>query len=1229
MKWTDEQQQIIDSRHSNLLVAAAAGSGKTAVLVERIIQMVTDTNNPIDIDKLLVVTYTNAAAAQMREKIGKALEEKLREDSYNDHVAKQMALIHRANIITIDSFCLKIVRENFNSLGIDPTSRVADTAEMDLIKSDVLGELLEDKYQEGQENYLNFVECFSQDKTDENIETIVNKIYTIASSYSYPSLWLEKAKKAILFEDERQLNEALWMINLIDKTKITIGDIKETILKLIEICDKPYGPYMYKEALIKDIEWMDEIASCKLYQHFAEAFSIKPATLKSCRDKDVDANLMLNVKATRDKYKKVLKDLNVFGSPVEDIISDMKNVAETVEVVIDLVMEYSKRLDIVKRKKNIMEFADVEHMALTVLCQGYDEEGRVIPSNIAKKISKKYEEVFIDEYQDSNFLQEDILTCVSRSHMGEYNIFMVGDVKQSIYKFRMARPDLFIDKYNTYKEHGDFKKIELKNNFRSRNTVLESINYIFYQIMTESVGGIKYNKEAALVPGRAFVDTELPVSKETELIIIEKDEEGDSKSKIEAEAKVIAQRIKELVDIEPLFIVNEHTDGYRKAQFGDIVILLRSIKGWADVFSKILMDEGIPVHTNSDKGYFDTVEIKTILCMLSIIDNRYMDLEFAAVLRSYIGGISDEELAVITIKQRRLRKDRSLYNGVNTYIDSGDNIELVIKLKRIISLLEELKLDKKHMSISQIIWKILNVTGYFNYVGTMPSGKRRQSNILLLIEKANKYEETSYKGVFNFLRYIEKLKNHDLDFGEVNVSGERENAVRIISMHKSKGLEFPIVFVAGLGKQFNNMDMRESIVVHPDYFLGPKLVDISQRRWSNTLVRGVLGNAIKNENTAEELRILYVAMTRAEEKLILTGGVNDLVNVIESMKPLAQREEVPLPYTTIIKEKSCLGWIIAALMRNMEFAKTMEEIPAKLDKKQENYVDCKYELDHIIQLENANFKVKFVSAGDLEIGEVNKVLQLSTIEDKMLAFELQEVDLNLVEMFKNRFQWQYKDLLATKVKGKISVTELKKLKQKKVETSEKVNKEQDKVTMLDSQKPVEVEATTLGTGVHRIMELIQFEHIKSIENIRDFINTMIINELIDQKVADIISVEKIYQLINGELGQRMLSAFSKEELFREQQFVAGLPMKDVYPDNQSEEIIIIQGIIDAYFIEDNKIVIVDYKTDRVSSKDGTQVLIDRYESQLNYYGKILGQITGMDIKEKIIYSFALDKSIIV
>lgn len=1258
MKWTDMQQKVIDSRFGNLLVSAAAGSGKTAVLVERIIEMVMGKNSEgekvydeMDIDELLVVTFTRAAAAQMKEKIADVLEKLTEEMYYDEHLVKQISLLPKAEITTIDSFCLSIVKENFNLLGIDASFDIADDAEMELIKSDVMDEFLEECYQEGTPDFYALIESLARKESDHAIIDLIHRIAKIATSFPRPYIWLQQAKDALCIESYEQLSEAPWYQAYEEYVRLVLRSAEKMAEDCLGICNQDQGPAGYAKAIEADLEMLDSFINIKELDNLCDE-TIKFATLGRNKAEQTDEKLQATVKTIREKYKKSIKDALSELVPSDVILAEIKMMSGQLTTLLDLTERYMQKLAAVKREKSLYEFHDIEEFALQVVCKGYDENGHATPSETGCAISKRYREIFIDEYQDSNFLQEDILQCVSGHGKDINNMFMVGDIKQSIYRFRMARPDLFLEKYRTYtNEPSDNHKLILSNNFRSRELILDIVNAVFFPLMGEDLGGIDYNEEAALQPppkihagqDNTNVKVQSDIEADTiktqfkskadhkgELILIEHDTSDmeDSPDKYAAEAVVIANRINQLVNGEEPYYVEDHidTDGnpvYRKATYRDIVVLARGVKNLAAAFDESFEKAGIPLYIESENGYFDAVEVQTILSMLAIIDNAYLDYELAAVLRSPLVDMNEDELAyLVGIFNRDFHENDGnrklssvyLYEKILYYVNFNRNMdsehyvnkeqnlntekdkEIVSKLKPFLELLFYLKQNRNYMTISEMIHYILNETGYYWYVGAMQMGKRRQANLDMLIYRADSYENSSFKGLFHFLRYVDRLKIHDIDFAEANTFGEQEDAVRVMTIHKSKGLEFPIVFVCNLGKRFPNMEAKESVVIHSDYYLASFAVDPVLRMKKNTFMRRALLQAGKQEMYAEEMRILYVALTRAKEKLIMTGCVDNIEKLKEKCMLTTLRHQ-KLSYIDKTLALGYIQWILAALMNWDRLDDCIDLIYTNAS---EGY--------HVFEAWNAS--------------HVRKEMQTETLIS----------DEKIYEQVKANLLWKYPYEKKRQIKSKMSITEIKKLQNQGEENPGGTFYEQ-KSSLNSSEIPVlaimktekSVMGNEVGTVMHKIMELIDFNKCSEWE-VAEQVDTIFKQGIIEEAFRPYISCKKIYQMLNSELGRRMAHADTLGKLRREQQFYIAMKPENVLPDydDQSDEPIVVQGIIDAYFIENDKVYLMDYKTDRVEAIDE---LVDRYRVQLDKYAETIEQITGYPVAGKCIYSFHLEEQI--
>ena len=1272
VSWTTEQQQVIDLRNRNILVSAAAGSGKTAVLVERIVKIITDKNHPVDIDHLLIVTFTNAAAAEMRERIGNAIEKALDEQPGNEHLLRQLTLIHNAQITTIDSFCLYVVRNHFHEIDLEPNFRIGDEGELKLLREDVLGRVLEQNYEEPSEAFSDFVEGYASGRTDVALNEMILQLYEFSRSYPWPEKWLDSFVGAYRIETREELDRAEWLAPLTENICFVLKDCEQLLKQALAITQQDDGPDMYEKAVQSDLEKYEGLSRLTSFCELSGALSdIKYDRLASSRGFEGDPDKLELVKSLREQAKDVVKKLckqYFFCSP-EMMIEQLERTEPMLEEVVRLTKQFADEFAAAKRRKNLVDFHDVEHFALQILVDEETEKAK----KTAEEFRDTFEEIMIDEYQDSNEVQETLLRSISREERGENNIFMVGDVKQSIYRFRLARPELFMKKYDSYSlEESTTQRIDLHKNFRSREEVLTCTNDIFYKIMARSLGNVEYDAEAALYPGASY-----PVSADftPEILLagsndelLEDTELSDKKT---LEAKIVAEEIRHLMKTQP--VTDKATGELRAARYSDIVILLRSLSGWADSLVEVLNGNGIPAHTVSSTGYFSTVEVQTVLSMLRLLDNPRQDIPMAAVLRSPMAGLTDEELAVLRLEdgsvpfhEAVLELAEGLYEedgqkeisdseadseadqkqGRNADGKKEDDIETTAhrKLLKFYKKYRQLRQLVPDTPIHELIEIILRETGYGHYVAAMPAGNRRTANLNMLLEKAAAYEKTSYKGLFHFVRYIDELQKYDVDFGEADMVGENEDVVRIMSIHKSKGLEFPIVIVSGMGKNFNKQDTRSKMVLHPELGIGLDYMDGKKRIKSPTIAKKAIAKQIELENLGEELRVLYVALTRAKEKLILTGTLKDAAEKVEFYRQqanLSKAADRPLSYLTREGASGYLDWILPAVL---------------------SYGD--------------KYPVRIVGAAELVLDEVEN--QLEQNEDLTERIEeIEAADTQLVGQLKQRFSQRYPYQTDILRKNKYSVSELKhramreKFEAEQEETIPAFLEEpvtptiplfiqrQEKITPDQnvSGQGVQVNRGALrGTAVHRVMECYDFTSEKSVQEQMDAMEK---EEKITADMRTLVKERIVADFVSSETGKRMALAQRMGALYREKPFVMGFTEEElenygfgagaqmieneVQTENAQQEIVLenvsrenhmheedltlIQGIIDVFWIEDDGITVLDYKTDRV---DTAQELIDRYATQLKLYADALERVFAtrkLKVKEILIYSFRLEKLI--
>ena len=1250
MTWTDDQRRVIESQNRNLLVAAAAGSGKTAVLVERIIRMVTDKDDPVGLDRLLVMTFTNAAAAEMRERIGAAVERELLLDPDNDHLQQQAALLPQAPITTIDSFCLKLIRENFDRLSIDPLFRIGDEGELLLLQGEVLEQLIEDEYGEGGEEFHHFVESYALGKSDDKVKDYIMQVYRFAQSNPWPSDWIRKCRQELSDLKEESLKDSPWMEFLLHDVHLQAGEWAEQLRKAEAVCGEENGPAPYLPMVAASRMRMEALMEVKDYGELAKWARV-PAfdRLAAVRGKDVDPEKKEFVSDTRGRIKKAVEkmtELYVLGDEAA-VLEDLIGSRRALLTLLSLAEKFAGRYQEAKRERNMVDFNDLEHFALEVLTE--EAEGGRRPGPVADQLAEHFREILVDEYQDSNMVQETLIQCVCGERFGRPNVLMVGDVKQSIYKFRLACPELFLKKYKTYTaEESSHQKIELHQNFRSRETVLDSINDVFYGIMTEKLGDVEYTEEAALHPGAKFAGREDEDVQDngTELLLLNTgtdalralDEDAADFTSRELEARLIGERIRALTDPEEgLKVWDKEREEYRIARYSDIVILLRSVAGWAEVFIQELGHMGIPAFAESKTGYFTTIEVETVLNLLAVLDNPMQDIPLTAVLRSPVGGLDDRELAVIAAdykKDPEKGEGGGMYAAVRRFLERGDakedagtgsgaedgaepetsaqppasgreesraqdsaepdpsgRGEIRRKLFRCLSLIDSLRAEVPFLPMHQLLYRIYDVTGYYDYVSAMPAGEVRQANLDMLVEKASSYEATSFRGLFHFIKYIEELKRYNSDFGEASAISEQDNTVRIVSIHKSKGLEYPVVILAGMAKSFNKLDVRGKILIHNDLGIAADYLDPATRQKAVTLKKNVLKRRMELESLGEELRVLYVAMTRAKEKLIMTASDRYLEN------RLARWQSIPgegrqLPFTLLAAAGSYLDWVLMALTRpGCRIA--VREIP----------------LEELLGREMEHQAGKTIT----------KELLLHMNTEQTFAPEYRE-------QLEYILSYRYPHEADQSLYAKMSVSEIKRAEQNvdEEESRRLLEPEPAPVPLVPSfmeKKEQSLTAASRGTAYHRVMERLPFGRLKTDADIGSYIEEMAESGYLDPEIAKTIPARVIRRFLDSGVGRRMERAFLAGTLHREQQFVVGIPAREM-GDWDSDELILIQGIVDAWFEEDGGIVLVDYKTDFVL-KGQEELLKERYRAQFHYYSRALEQMFGRPVKEQILYSFQL------
>lgn len=1238
-KWTPAQKSAIDIRDCNVLVSAAAGSGKTAVLVERIISMITDPDKNIDIDRLVVVTFTKAAAAQMKDKIRKALDSMLDENPGDVNLLRQITLLNNAQITTIDSFCLWIIRNHFPEVNLDPGFRIMDEGEKKLIENDVLEDVLEEFYAEADEEFFNLVDAFGMGRDDSGLVSIIDKIYRFSRSNPWIDEWFDECMR--VYDDETYDNPAIK--ELYDSIKNALLDYRDKYNRLVHICSEPAGPAAYTGALQSDLLGINEMINSQDFGELgrkARTFSFEALSRK--KDAGADPALKEYVKGQRKLFKDYIGRLNdkIFLKDDEGIFADMQGAGIQIRTLLKVSKVYAKRVSEVKREKGIIDFNDMEHLALSILVK--KEDGKLVYTETADKLANRFEEILIDEYQDSNQLQEVILNAVSKTRLsGENNnIYMVGDVKQSIYKFRLACPELFIEKYDTYSETGDNVRIELQKNFRSRENVLECANDVFSHIMNKNFSGIGYDESVRLnagFPYPEYSDSNYgdEANKSTDVILISSENEEEATTR-ELEADRLAKLIEGIV-ASGVNVYDADENIYRPAEYRDIVILTRSVTGWADTFADALMDRGIPAYTDSSTGYFSVREIQVILSMLTIVDNPVQEISLAAAMMSYFGGFTAADLGLVR-KLGREHADKNVHNNLYEHLkvvaalgeagkmQESDVKQLPGKCALFLAKLTEYRDKSSVESLYDLCWEMIYDSGYYDYVGTMPAGAQRQANLNVLLERAAGYGKSSYSGLFNFLRYIERLKKFDEDFAEGAASLDNENLVRIMSIHKSKGLEFPIVILAGAHKSINFMDATAPVLVDQNLGIAVDYVDLERRTKTPTIIKGAMARRIVRESIAEEERLLYVAMTRAREKLIITGVVKDADKTLDKYR--AKSEELAtdgtLSYADSENIKNYLDMIMPVCL--MDSDKLKGSFKVMVDAVEDSEADAdetgnSFETGNVTDIDavkagealDGNNEAGYPSLDELPeyvpADNASGRMKLTVSQLKaMQAEDNSEENAYMDDSVKEAFEKEAYDEQAADNGNRDGQTDSETI----AEPSNSI------IPKFISGEEVQLAANERGSAYHRVMECLDYSVSVNLDGVKADINRMLETGKMNELQVKSVNPWDINTFVQSDTGRRVANAVNCGSVRREQPFVFEYEGQ------------LIQGIIDLYFEEDGEFVLVDYKTDRVMKGEaGEKELVRRYAIQLDYYAKALTQLTGKKVKEKIIYSFALGKGLSV
>lgn len=1302
--WTDDQWDAITLKGQNMLVAAAAGSGKTAVLVERIIKRVSDEWEPIDVDRLLVATFTKAAASEMKHRIREALEKELMKQPHSQHLRKQIALMGRASITTLHSFCLEVVQRYFSLIRLDPGFRIANETEAELMRQDLLGEMLEEYYAGSGENsaFWRLVDSFSGERNDDAIMQLIQKLYDVSRSHPWPEHWLRAT--ASMFgppasaeqetQDEAasviqealpyvaaasaQADYAIWEKSLIRDLTLELEGAADLLRQAMHIADSPGGPAPYLDNLRDDLELVGNLLETTtypwsvLYQGFQ---TVEFGKLKACKGDDYDKALQEEVKELRNKAKEQINKMQdeLFGRTPEQFHQEIAEMAPLLHTLVDLVVDFGHRYQAGKQAKGLIDFADLEHYCLQILSAPGSIPGELVPSEAAQAYRKQFAEVLLDEYQDTNRVQEAIVELISSPAPG--NRFMVGDVKQSIYRFRLAEPGLFLEKYKAYTSKHDNQpqgtsdggRIDLARNFRSRVEVVDAVNFIFKQMMNETVGEIVYDERAELVYGAGYppsasdcavemllVDraAEAPEpreayassdSEENEELSGDNSAEGAPDPVAEAqeletaqlEARTMARQIRELLGADgekPFQVFDKRTGGDRPATYRDIVILLRATQMWSPIIIEELKKQGIPAYAELSTGYFSATEVEVMLALLKVIDNPYQDVPLAAVLRSPVVQLTAEDLAEIRVAD----KSAPYYEAVLQAVKGEQGAEdepYMQKLRYFLNLLETWRTEARQGSLADLIWDIYRQTGYYDFAGGLPGGMQRQANLRALYDRARQYESTSLRGLFRFLRFIERMKESGGDLGTARALGEQEDVVRIMSIHKSKGLEFPVVFVAGMAKMFNQRDLNDAFLLHKELGFGPRYVDTTMRVSYPTLPSLAIKRRMKLELLAEEMRVLYVALTRAREKLYLLGTVKSLDKLLRGWGRQLTRADWYLPDFELAKAKSYLDWVGPALLRHPDASLWRERLG--IDEASSGLRLLK---------DSSRWKLTVIKPESLQLDEGMKEQSLLPDSDHLTSIrQLQTVSASgeWKDWLHDRLSWSYSYQEAPKLFAKTTVSEMKRLSERNriademelpasaAEASLAAVSAPDSGARRSSiwRRPKFMEERKLtaaerGTVVHAVMQNLSLQEAPTEASIQATLAEMLDKQTLTPEQTEVVDIPVVLRFFQTEVGKRMIHA---KQVQREVPFSYGLPAREVYSGDEDErstmgETVLIQGVIDCMFEDELGLVMVDYKTDAVKGSSDEE-LKQRYERQISLYTRAVEQIWKRPVSGKYLYFF--------
>lgn len=1157
--WTPQQNNAITARDRNILVSAAAGSGKTAVLVERVKQLITDKNNPVSIENLLIVTFTNAAAAEMKYRISVSLNKLIKENPDDNFYRQQLSLIPNAKICTIDSFCANLVREYFYDLDISQDFSVLDESELQLIEDAVINQVLDEKFEENDSDFIGLVELFTTPNNEKPIIAAIKKILRFIYSQPFPYYWFDCAIEK--YNPSTEFSKSVWydyiQVRLTNLFELGISLVEENI-SLVDFEDQKLNE-KFSAVFEDDLSEFNRLKNAFIHSWDDAVHQRTPVFQRMPSSAKIDKAVSNKLKANRDIYKKLLTGeiLSFLTDTVQDYEAYIKTLHSHLCALKEIVKEVDKRLLAEKKERNAFSFSDIEHFAITLLFK-MDENGEIIRTKTAEDLSSSFYEILVDEYQDTNEAQDLLFTYLSNGS----NLFTVGDIKQSIYRFRLAMPHIFNEKKKKYSHYNkeikqENAKIILDKNFRSRKDICSYVNFIFSNLMSEELGELDYNEEEYLNYGAEYQESSVPSAQ----ICIQQGIKGEDTDR--NEAVYIARTIIHKVNSGELI---KDGDTYRPIRFGDFAILMRSLKNHINEYSEVLASFGIPVICDNSTNLFENNEIKIILSMLRTINNPRQDIPLLATMMSPFYGFTPDELSQIRIEH----KNGSLYASV---FESKDQ-----KVIDFLNDQQELRRISVTMSVSSFIRYIVEDKGLISFINAMGNAEQRYQNILKFISFASNFDKGINVGLTAFLRYIDKIIESDKSVDSASLSSSCEDAVTIMSVHHSKGLEFPVCIFAGTNRQYNKSDLSDKLLLNVNFGIGLKCHNEEQLYQYKSIPYSVIKDKNTTELMSENLRVLYVALTRAKEQFITFITCDNLESKLKRLSSNIIDDKIS---PQLIRKMNCDAdfFLLCALMH-----------------KDGNILRDMCSSDIHIKDSDSDFNLNIEIADDIELNSE------STDVEPVAS------NPSTVNLIKEKLSFNYDRKSLENIASKLTASSLDDI--------------DSGFEFITSSKPSFLNkggltAAQRGTAMHTFMQYCEYDKAKL--ELDKEINRLVINGFLTQEQADALDKEKLNEFFNGKLAERM---FCSDKIYREIKVSSFVNANRIY-NVDYDDLIIVQGIADCVFEENGELVLVDYKTDSVKTENE---LLERYKKQIMFYKSAIAKTLNKKVKEAVLYSFELGKS---